>query len=322
MKSDRPGHGVTIERNPRHTKHDADTYGLSREEAAGARHGAGWWVSIRRRGHRIVRLFKDSIYGSGDEAYRQARAYRDAVILAIPPATNLEQAVLVRKNNRSGISGVRRVETTDGDVWQATLMTNEGQKRENFSVAKLGDEAAKSMAITQRRKWLRALPVTHLAYAHHAAEVARTQFGDGLAPADDVLPEVRLADADIEARIKEINDQFDASRPKRLRVRVKSYSKDRVSIAVSDGESPARKKLMHLNRRGKTGTEIIDAINRTVRETVTAIYDDKIACWFSSTYGDKLLNPQTFNIDEGFNLLVIVPEDSSSRVTRRPDQYP
>ncbi|MCZ7450974.1 hypothetical protein O8B93_25710 [Agrobacterium rhizogenes] len=300
---------MTIEKISRQTKHDADRYGLRREEAAGVRHGAGWWVSIRRRGHRIVRLFKDSIYGSGEEAYRQARAYRDAIILAIPPATNLEQAVLVRKNNRSGISGVRRVETTDGDVWQATLMTSEGQKRENFSVAKLGEEAAKSMAITQRRKWLRALPVTHLAYAHHAAEVARTQFGDELTPADDVLPEVRLADTDIEARIKEINDQFDASRPKRLRVRVKSYSTDRVSIAVSDAESPARKKLMHINRRGKTGVEIIDAINRCVRETVTAIHDEKTACWFSSTYGDKLLNPQTFNIDEGFNLLVIVPRE-------------
>ncbi|TCV44465.1 hypothetical protein EDB97_1287, partial [Agrobacterium tumefaciens] len=78
---------------------------------------------------------------------------------------------------------------------------------------------------------------------------------------------------------------------------------------VSDAESPARKKLMHLNRRGKTGTEIIDAINRSVRETVTAIHDEKTACWFSSTYGNKLLNPQTFNIDEGFNVLVIVPRE-------------
>ena len=310
------------EKSPRHTKHDAETYGLRREEAAGVRHGAGWWVSIRRRGQRIVRLFKDSVYGSGDAAYRQARAYRDAILLAIPPATNHEQAVLLRKNNRSGISGVRRVETSEGDVWQATLMTSEGQKRENFSIAKLGEEAAKSMAITQRRKWLRALPVTHLAYAHHAAEVARAQFADKLAPADDVLPGERWADADIKARIKEINDQFDAARPKRLRVRVKSYSKDRVSIAVSDAGSPARKKLLHLRTRGKTSVEIIDAINRTVRETVTEIHDETTACWFCSTYGNDLLNPQTFNIDDGFNVLVIVPEDSSSRVARRPDRYP
>lgn len=70
--------------------------------------------------------------------------------------------MLLRKNNRSGISGARRVETVEGDVWQATLMTREGQKRENFSVAKWGEEAAKSKAITQGLKWLKALPVTHL----------------------------------------------------------------------------------------------------------------------------------------------------------------
>ncbi|WP_233285213.1 hypothetical protein [Agrobacterium tumefaciens] len=101
---------MTLERNPRQTKHDAETYGLRREEAAGTRHGAGWWVSIRRRGHRIVRLFKDSIYGSGDAAYRQARAYRDAILLAIPPATNHEQAVLLRRTTEvvSPASGASR----------------------------------------------------------------------------------------------------------------------------------------------------------------------------------------------------------------------
>ncbi|MGN7713477.1 hypothetical protein [Agrobacterium sp. LAD9] len=294
---------------PKQTKHDADHYGLRREEAAGAHRGAGWWVSLRRRGHRIVRLFKDSVYGSGDAAYRQARAYRDAIILAIPPATNHEQAVLLRKNNRSGISGVRRVDTADGDVWQATLMTSEGQKRENFSVAKLGEEAAKSMAITQRRKWLKALPVTHLAYAHHAAEVARHRFGEELVPLDDVMPESRLGDAEIEARIGAINERFDAARPKRLRVRVKSYSTDRVSIAVSDAGSPARKKLMHLNTRGGAGVEIIEAIKGVMKEAVATVYDQNIWLWFSSEHVNELLDPQTFDIDQGFNVLVIVPEE-------------
>lgn len=307
MKSDRLRYGVTLERNPRQTKHGADSYGLRREEAAGAHHGAGWWVSVRRRGHRIVRLFKDSIYGSGDAAYRQARAYRDAIILAIPPATNHEQAVLLRRNNRSGISGVRRIETADGDIWQATLMTNEGQKRENFSIAKLGEEAAKSMAITQRRKWLKALPVTHLAYAHHAAEVVRTQFGDELAPTGDVLPEAHPDDQDIEARIRAINDRFDAARPKRLRVRVKSYATDRVSIAVSNAGSPVRKKLTHLNTRGRTAIEIIDAIEGAMEETVIAIYDQDTWVWFMAEHGSELLSSRDFNINEGFNILVIVP---------------
>ena len=73
---------------PGQMKHHADHYGLRREEASGTHRGAGWWVSLRRRGHRIVTLFKDSIYGSGDAAYRQARAYRDAILFRPPPITN------------------------------------------------------------------------------------------------------------------------------------------------------------------------------------------------------------------------------------------
>lgn len=48
--------------------HDADGCGLSREEAY-ERRGADWWVNLRRRDHKIVRLFKDGIYGSGNAAY-------------------------------------------------------------------------------------------------------------------------------------------------------------------------------------------------------------------------------------------------------------
>lgn len=308
MKFDR-GVDVTVGVRSKQTKHDADHYGLRREEAAGACRGAGWWVSLRRRGHRIVRLFKDSVYGSGDAAYRQARAYRDAIILAIPPATNHEQAVLLRKNNRSGISGVRRVETADGDVWQATLMTNEGQKRENFSVARLGEEAAKSMAITQRRNWLKALPVSHLAYAHHAAEVARLQFGDELAPVDDVMPEAHYSDEDIEARIRAINERFDAARPKRLRVRVKSYSTDRVSIAVSDAGSPARKKLMHLNMRAKQKAEILIEAKSKIETAITDFYDADVSRWFMGVYCNDLLKPDRFYFNDGFNILVFLPEE-------------
>lgn len=53
------------------------------------------------------------------------------------------------------------VKTGEGDVWQATLMTNDGQKRENFAVSKFSEAAAKSMAVAQRRKWLAS--VRHLA---------------------------------------------------------------------------------------------------------------------------------------------------------------
>lgn len=285
---------------------DADTYGLLREEANSNR-GAGWWVNLRRRGHKVVRLFKDSIYGSPQASFEQARAYRDAVITALPPPTNHEQAVLLRRNNQSGISGVRRIETAGGDAWQATLTTREGQKRETFSVAKYGDEAAKSMAIAQRSRWLRGLPVKHLAYAQHAEEVTRQNFTHQLTPATDVLPEIHITDEEIVASLSEINARFDALRPLRLRVRIRSYAAGRLSVSVSDAGQPAQRKLVQVNVTARSPEEMIRVVIGHLKETIADLYNENVACWFMETHGNAHLATDRFNPSEGFNLLVLVP---------------
>jgi hypothetical protein len=285
---------------------DADTYALTREEPNKNR-GAGWSVALRRRGRKIVRLFKDSVYGSSEASYAQARAYRDAIISALPPRTNHEQAVKLRKNNQSGISGVRRVETEQGDVWQATLMTKEGQKKESFGIGRYGEEAAKSMAIAQRARWLRGLPVKHLAYAHHAEAITRDKFAEQLVPAADVLPQVQISDEEIAARIAGINARFDAYRPPRLRVRVKSYGKDRLSIAVSDGGQPAQRELMHVNTASMSEGEIRATVKTRIGVAIKAIYYTEVAQWFAEAHGDVLLADEVFDLQEGFNVLVWVP---------------
>ncbi|MVA72945.1 hypothetical protein GOZ81_17875 [Agrobacterium vitis] len=70
----------------------------------------------------------------------------------ICPATNHEQAVLLRKNNKSGISGVRHVELAEDEAWEASLLTRTEHKREKFSIREYGEEQAKAMAIALRRK--------------------------------------------------------------------------------------------------------------------------------------------------------------------------
>ncbi|MEB2848311.1 hypothetical protein [Endobacterium cereale] len=285
---------------------DAETYALNREEP-NERRGGGWTVALRRRGKKIVRLFKDSIYGSSDAAYAQARAYRDAIITALPPPTNLEQAVKIRKNNKSGISGVRRVETEEGDVWQATLMTNEGQKRESFSIGRLGEEAAKSLAVAQRMRWLKALPVKHLAYAHHAEEITRQNFDHQLDVVADVAPQVQISDVEIAARIAEINTHFDAYRPPRLKVRVKSYGRGLLAVAVSDGGSPAKRKLVTLNTvKLMHGGALAAAA--TIRDVIEQFYNPGVAHWFATEHGNALLAPENFDPAIGFNVTVWVPE--------------
>ncbi|BCH67314.1 hypothetical protein RvVAT039_pl01470 (plasmid) [Agrobacterium vitis] len=135
-------------------------------------------MDLRRRGIRVVRLFKDNIYGSPQASFDHAKAYRDAVMSVLPPATNHEQAVLLRKNNKSGISGVRHVELAEDEAWEASLLNRTEHKREKFSVREYGEEQAKAMAIAQRRKWLEELPVKHLAYAEHSEEMTRQHFGE------------------------------------------------------------------------------------------------------------------------------------------------
>lgn len=283
---------------------DADSYALTREEPNKNR-GAGWSVGIRRRGQRIVRLFKDNIYGSSEASYAQARAYRDAVISALPPPTNVEQAVLLRKNNQSGISGVRLVETETGEAWQATLMTNEGQKRETYPVAKYG-AAAKSMAISQRTRWLADLPVKHLAYAHHAEAVTRERFEDQLTPTTDVMPQVQMGEEEVLARLAEINARFDADRPPRLKVRVKSYGRRRLSIAVSDGGSPAQRKLIQLNTASLAHGVVLVAAAK-IQEIIKEFYNTDVADWFAQEHAKHLLDPDRFRAAAGFNVTLWVP---------------
>lgn len=284
---------------------DADTYALNREEP-NERRGGGWTVALRRRGHKIVRLFKDSIYGSSEAAYAQARAYRDAIITALPPLTNLEQAVKIRKNNQSGISGVRRVEMEEGEFWQVTLLTKEGQKRENFSIGRYGEEAAKSMAIAQRSRWLKGLTVKHLAFAHHAEQITRQNFDDQLNPVVDVAPQVTISEEEVLVRIAEVNTRFDAHRPPRLKVRVKSYGPARLAVAVSDGGSPARRKLVNLNTAKMMHGGALSAAG-TIRDVVEEFYNADVAHWFASEHGNALLAPERFDPAIGFNVTVWVP---------------
>lgn len=304
--------GTEDHSDPDKTSDSDDQYGLKRE-AANERRGAGWWVSLRRRERRISRLFKDSVYGSAEAAKAQAVAYRNAVIEALPPLTNHEQAVRLRSTNQSGISGVRFVDTDEGGAWQATLLTREGQKKENFPVSKFGEQAAKSMAISRRRQWLEALPVRHLAYAQHAEEVARQHFGDQLLPARDVLPELHLSAEDVDARIAAIEARFDAAKPKRLRVRVKDYGGSRLALAVSNAAKPAKRRLIYAPLTKGDVARALHLLRQRTKAVITEFYDEAAAAWFMDAHGNALFDPQQFELSQGFNILVLLPPDMQAQ---------
>ncbi len=170
-------------------------------------------VRLRRRGRMVARLFKDSIHGSPEAALEQAKAYRDAVIAALPPRTNCEQAVRLRRNNTSGVSGVSRAEPASGAVWRVTLTAKDGLRRAEFAVAEHGEDGAERLALAQRRAWLDALPHAFTTAAPHADAVARRLFGDELTRAVDVHPNQSLSPAELETRLAAVDARFDALRP-------------------------------------------------------------------------------------------------------------
>jgi hypothetical protein len=99
-------------------------------------------------------------------------------------------------------------------------------------------------------------------------------------PAADVLPQVQISDEEVTARIAAINARFDADRPFRLRIRVKSYGKGRVSIAVSNGGQPAQRTLVQVNTASMKAEEMHDAVNARIGATIEEIYSADVANGF------------------------------------------
>lgn len=283
-----------------------DFYGVEREEET-SRRKPGWAVKLRRQGRLVTRLFKDGLYGSAEAALEQARAYRDAVLAAVPPRTNHEQATQLRRTNRSGISGVCRVELKTDAYWQAQLTTSAEQRKVRFLVSQHGEEAARERAIEQRRRWLEALPPTFLTHSPHADAVSRQTAADRLVRAIDVTPQEALSREEFDRRLADVNARFDALTPRQLRVRIKRYSPYHTSVAVSDGGRPARRSLTQIRDRGRSMPVLLVQIRQIVAAKVEDLYGESSSCWFMRRHGDELLSSERFAPEVGVNVCVVVP---------------
>ena len=72
-----------------------------------------WRVTVQRRKRIFVRDFSDGRHGGRQPAFQAARLCRDALINAHPPLSKPAYCAIRKMNNRSGISGLMRV-----DKWQ------------------------------------------------------------------------------------------------------------------------------------------------------------------------------------------------------------
>src|SRR5687768_4144700 len=69
-----------------------------------------WRVTVQRRTRVYVRTFSDGLHGGSQAALEAAIAYRDRLTTTHPPLELPAYCAILKKTNRSGISGLTRVD--------------------------------------------------------------------------------------------------------------------------------------------------------------------------------------------------------------------
>ena len=150
-----------------HRFHDEAMYAINRVDAD--RHGQNaWLVNFSRGGKTFQMTFSDGTYGGNEQALTVAKAYRDAVLSVVPPLTNRDIRMRVRKNRSEGsnLPGVYYVQPGNHykeGAWIARIEVQvedhgkaSGAKRRRraisrtFNIGKYGHEEARRLAEEER----------------------------------------------------------------------------------------------------------------------------------------------------------------------------
>ncbi|MBL8038389.1 MAG: hypothetical protein JNN16_12885 [Nitrospira sp.] len=67
-------------------------------------------MTVQRRSRVYHRHFTDTVYGGKRKALEAAKSYRNSLIARLRPLTRREACEFRKKNNRSGVSGVTRID--------------------------------------------------------------------------------------------------------------------------------------------------------------------------------------------------------------------
>lgn len=144
-------------------------YGITRvDHAASSTHQ--WRVTIQRRHQKVIRPFSDGRYGGRAKALEAAIRFRDRVVKELTPFTRQEVCSRLRRNNRTGVSGVTRIEQYEMNrgrkllrvYWMAQWPVGNGRARmRKFSVRRYGEDEARFLALMTRKRALRSLDRVH-----------------------------------------------------------------------------------------------------------------------------------------------------------------
>lgn len=156
-------------------------YAIFRKGEPNGAANAGWSVHLSRGGRVIQASFYDHTFGSKEAALHVARAYRNAVLEVVPPLTNADMRMLVRKNRTLGtVPGVTFQPSTPSrpaSYWIARIDVASDQRvpgyvddpaastakrsrrtiTRSFSIKRFGNDAARRMAEEERHRMLTAI---------------------------------------------------------------------------------------------------------------------------------------------------------------------
>ncbi|HMP82420.1 MAG TPA: AP2/ERF family transcription factor [Verrucomicrobiota bacterium] len=128
------------------------------------KHNHGFFVRIQRRGRVHSAFFTDKKYGGRKKALAAAIAHHRKLRRKLGPRTTPDRrwlAELRRRNNSSGIVGVKRIlrrGKLPGEHWVATWSPKPRMvARKSYSVRKYGYQKAKMLAIRARRAGVRSM---------------------------------------------------------------------------------------------------------------------------------------------------------------------
>ena len=127
-----------------------------------------WRVTVQRRKQIFERDFSDWLHGGRQPAFQAAQVYREKLVKAYPPLNKAAYCAIRKKNNRSGISGLTRVDTWEMYkglrfrrlYWDAQWpIGHRKAQHKKFSITKYGEEDAYLRAFTARATALKALSI-------------------------------------------------------------------------------------------------------------------------------------------------------------------
>ena len=270
-------------------------YGIRREikTAADGSTQGNWMVAVNRRGGRVARSFSDDAYGGEEAARVTAEAWREAALRLIPPTTQLQNNTRVRRNNRSGVSGVIRDERRG--VWEALVVRGDQRFSRRFLDKVHGEAQAKTLAIAARKELLCICPPDRFASRDpHATEVATRQFGQLLdrrfvadTPVSAVDPKV------LDARIAALTAWFDRLRPRHVQVLLACYLRARghyfLNVSVSDAGFPSQRRELQLALQQQTWQQRLPEAWAFVQKAITAQHSTARCKQFAARYQSEFL---------------------------------